>query len=795
MLGSASIGSPASTPGRWKPQGRSISPDSPVSASQASPVRPKRPEKLRVATPARHSWSRVPFFTKWINALCQDPPGEEARTPWVPLDESNFFEELKTGLVLCKVVERLVPGVDLTTKGIYHKPRTRATCIANIEKALSVAWRTGVNAGNMCTADEIYDCKVTPVTRCITEIFEALQMRLREVRSRSREMLTSMNDRLVPTGCGLSKATLSDRGDSLVEDFADCTKIMALLVSVGRASPEELLALAHAEQTGSVRGNELDGLLEENARILSQVLEANGCPVLLGDKEFARPPPPFPDTLLLQLHLIWRMITSPDSASPLVCLTGSLAWPVSGAAGTDDVQAWMQLLSMEFSSLEEAYWSWCGNMSGRMSQSSFLRATKELQFQGDTKLVWDTLNRGVPGFVSVEDFARPELEASFAEILRSNSLEDEEANLDPDVEVNAEEAEEEAVEEDQNVEPEPGEEEEVEEVQVDPVEQVEFEVLLDVSPGPREISSDMIADACRKVHDEEPRFASAVEERTRLLHEDLRKQQELQEGGVVAARLVAAASAAACAACAQAVPLEPSTIEAGHDVLDQLPAMPEISELVKEMEQAAACGPGEETVDHINSLLAEIPPEELPAPTTSVDTQVILSDSSEARVRLQTNVVDRPDEAVPALVLELWACSACLGIEASPMASQLVSQVDCSKVIDIVQHGPLSGDLVFEILLIPGADFLQVDPRSLAIANTAAREGERHGPSELRHQSKLVDTRQQPSLFTEESAERGPLSCQCTFAQAPAWRKREAANFFDELRILTQFVQPKESNS
>jgi hypothetical protein len=26
---------------------------------------------------------------------------------WTPVEESNFFEDLKTGLVLCKVVERL----------------------------------------------------------------------------------------------------------------------------------------------------------------------------------------------------------------------------------------------------------------------------------------------------------------------------------------------------------------------------------------------------------------------------------------------------------------------------------------------------------------------------------------------------------------------------------------------------------------------------------------------------------------------------------------------------------------
>ena len=60
-------------------------------------------------------------------------------------------------------------------------------------------------------------------------------------------------------------------------------------------------------------------------------------------------------------------------------------------------------------------------MSGRMSQATFLRAMRELNFQGDSKLVWasapvqwshvasawveckDTLNRGVPGFISQED--------------------------------------------------------------------------------------------------------------------------------------------------------------------------------------------------------------------------------------------------------------------------------------------------------------------------------------------------------------------------------------------------------
>lgn len=35
------------------------------------------------------------------------PDPNETVLGWTPMEESNFFEDLKTGLVLCKVVERL----------------------------------------------------------------------------------------------------------------------------------------------------------------------------------------------------------------------------------------------------------------------------------------------------------------------------------------------------------------------------------------------------------------------------------------------------------------------------------------------------------------------------------------------------------------------------------------------------------------------------------------------------------------------------------------------------------------
>eukprot|EP00435_Cladocopium_sp_Y103_P022064 s3889_g5.t1 len=480
-----------------------------------------------------------------------------------------------------------------------------------------------------------------------------------------------------------------------------------------------------------------------------------------------------------------------QSAEQSGAASGNSTWAVSGKANADDLQIWMQLLSTKFSSLQEAYWSWCGNMSGRMSQASFMRATKDLQFQGDAKLIWDTLTRGVPGFLSVEEFARPDMEACFAKAAEANVQGDEERPVyaeDEEV-VAAEEAEEE--------EPTVDAEEELEGAEV--LEPVQMETLLDFAQGPRDMSLEVIAEACRKLQDDkEPRFPSGVEERMRLLHEDLQRQQELLASGAAStARLVAAAASAASAAAS--LSLTTPTLDVDHVHLT--PELPDLSRLLQGLESGiGSCNTLEEAIEPINSLLSEFAPDDLPAPTTSVDANVLMSDASELRVSLQTNVIARPKvaEDVPTLILEVWAFEG-VGTEAAVPEYQLLAQVDCSQIVDVLQHGPLAGDLMFEVLLKPGADFLQVDPRSLAIANNAAgREGERHGPSELRHRSWLVDTRQQPSLFTSEELDpldTSPsgllLSMKCSFIRAPAWTKLEAARFFDELRILARFVQPQ----
>ncbi|CAE7856885.1 unnamed protein product [Symbiodinium necroappetens] len=724
-----------------------------------------------VVTPARHCWTRVPFFTKWINSLCMDDPG------WSMVDEDNFFEELKSGLVLCKVVERLVPGADLTTKGIYHKPRTRATCVANIDKALTVAWRTGVNAGHMCSADDIYDCKITAVTRCVSELFDALQMRLREVRSRSRDMLTSMNAHLIPIGCGLSERTLNDpvqHCDALVADFADCTKIIALLVSTGKASVEDLLSLAHREQTSGAEGAQLKGLLQENGRILSELLEANGCPVLLGPGEFANPPSPFPDTILLQLHIIWRSVGggAPGAAGPGQPAQSPMFHSASpgGVAGSKaELQLWMQAMSTQFTSLDDAFWSWCGNMSGRMSRSTFMQAMRELNFQGDAKLVWDTLNRGVPGFISQEDFARPELEASFAQVLQRSLQEGEGEPQEGEEERNFVGGADTAGEGDGEVVEDAAEDQwgtGADDQAAGDIESVSFLVL------PLGEGADIdLAEACRLAGDEEPRLSGASEERLRMLSEDIRRQQDLQEHGATsAARLVAAAAAAAAAAASSLVSAEALQIGDSQS-FPELPDVPVFSDFKKESMEL-----GDEAMDAVSILLSELSVHELPMPTTSVDTCVVMSDGSECRAWLQTNVVDSPQESHLQQVYDPVRLTVRLSVVDVP--SRVLFRIAEKSGREAVLHDTRKPNHVArlgKLLVYPrsaavspancrprrdwwdleilrtrhGADLLQSDPQSWAIAKTVnAREG-RQRPSDLRERVLLDnDVRRQTSIFS-----------------------------------------------
>ncbi|CAE7757772.1 unnamed protein product, partial [Symbiodinium pilosum] len=409
---------------------------------------------------------------------------------------------------------------------------------------------------------------------------------------------------------------------------------------------------------------------------------------------------------------------------------------------------------------------------------------RELNFQGDSKLVW--ASAPVTPVQWSHDFARPDLEALFSKVLQTNldmegEAEGEELRVwtsedalvdvadDGDaVEVAAEELEQGRAE-DQDV--------------ANAAESISFvELPVLASEG---LDMDELLAACRLVADEDPRLSSASEERLRLASEDVRRQQDLQESGAVStSRLVAAAGAAAAGAVSSTVSLSQAwELGASEPVAGGLPDIPLFSDLQESLDS----GPDEEAMSAVGRLLAECSTDELPTPTTSVDARIVMSDSSQRQAWLQTNVVDSPQKRVlgeefgPLLVLEIWV------LQERTCTSLLLSQVNCAHIVDVRQHGSLSAsDLAFEILFTSGADLLQVDPKSLAIAKTAgAKEGQRQRPSDLRERLLLDnDVWQQTSIFNvlpEESPapKIAPglagqqLSLQCTFAHAPSWSRLE----------------------
>merc|ERR1712183_1119463 len=110
-------------------------------------------------------------------------------------------------------MERLVPGAEF--KGLFTKPATKRSCLSNLEKALSVFWRQGVQSSQMCSAEEFYRAQERSATtarqavvKCMVEAFATLQMRHREARTRSREVFQKMHALLLQVGRPLSPQSL-----------------------------------------------------------------------------------------------------------------------------------------------------------------------------------------------------------------------------------------------------------------------------------------------------------------------------------------------------------------------------------------------------------------------------------------------------------------------------------------------------------------------------------------------------------------------------------------------------------
>lgn len=79
------------------------------------------------------------------------------------------------GLVLCALIERSLSHVRL--EGVNHKARTRAVCVANIEKALQIFWKTGIKSSKIPPAEAIADGKDERIVSLLPELLETFALK------------------------------------------------------------------------------------------------------------------------------------------------------------------------------------------------------------------------------------------------------------------------------------------------------------------------------------------------------------------------------------------------------------------------------------------------------------------------------------------------------------------------------------------------------------------------------------------------------------------------------------------
>lgn len=281
-------------------------PDEAPETREKAPLEPdfaktemRRLEEIGLLAQANAAYIRarslLPFLLRWINYVVDDVNR---------LTMTNFAVELRDGLILCDLVRNLVPGVDFGP-GLYSRPISRPMCISNLEKALSAACRHGLNLGNMCHPSAFYQGRVMQIARALCEMFESLQMR--PVRFKLRQLLKEIDAVLAPMGRPLLEKTLSEplsSGHYLLEDFGDCTRIMALLVACNKATPSDMMQLHGRPQSSEE--------LVHNAKNVNRALAAAGCPTLLEGKEWSSPPCWNFDLMALQIHETWDRIRLED---------------------------------------------------------------------------------------------------------------------------------------------------------------------------------------------------------------------------------------------------------------------------------------------------------------------------------------------------------------------------------------------------------------------------------------------------------------------------------------------------
>ncbi|KAL0234874.1 hypothetical protein GEMRC1_001459 [Eukaryota sp. GEM-RC1] len=223
--------------------------------------------------------SRTRLINRWIDSLLLGPP----------LGDSDVCVAVSNGLLLVKIIERLVPEHEFI--GIYDRPLTKRPCIINIEKAFEVIYRK-VPASKIPSADEIYSGTSRSIT-LLSEIFDAFVMS--EVRSKFN------NVALFFKSCAKEYSFDFSSDELLIYPFPF---ILAVLDQHSQEQPSK--SYLHP------RLNNASKDLEQISHCLT-LLSKDLVPLYLTPKEWLS----FPDTdfVMLQLYLIYLRY-SPSSFNP-----------------------------------------------------------------------------------------------------------------------------------------------------------------------------------------------------------------------------------------------------------------------------------------------------------------------------------------------------------------------------------------------------------------------------------------------------------------------------------------------
>ena len=157
-------------------------------------------------------------YMRWINMLKVWPK---------TLDLQTIHIDLCNGLLLCRLMAKLVPGTTYTN--LHKRPLSRKPAIANIEQALSVMWRGGrVNNSRIPSALDIYSGKTDKITIMISEIFEVYVIRPL-CKQAAPSMLLWMNMVLKQYGRSISRTCLSKPYPKLFANFTSGVSLFCLI--------------------------------------------------------------------------------------------------------------------------------------------------------------------------------------------------------------------------------------------------------------------------------------------------------------------------------------------------------------------------------------------------------------------------------------------------------------------------------------------------------------------------------------------------------------------------------------